>query len=77
MERKEKSVYDYFVNGTNVRDEEPIEVALKRFKREVTNAGILTELKKREFYEKPSVLKKLLQSERKAKRKLPSMLNPG
>ena len=58
MEKREKSVYDYFVNGTNVRDEEPIEVALKRFKREVTNAGILTELKKREFYEKPSVLKK-------------------
>ncbi|MDH4199844.1 MAG: 30S ribosomal protein S21 [Spirochaetia bacterium] len=46
------------MSGTHVRGEEPIESALKRFKREVTNAGILTELKKREFYEKPSVIKK-------------------
>jgi small subunit ribosomal protein S21 len=57
-DRKEFNVYDYFSSGTHVRDEEAIESALKRFKREVTNAGILTELKKREFYEKPSVIKK-------------------
>jgi len=58
--RKEREInaYDYFTNGTYVREDEPIESALKRFKREVTNAGILTELKKREFYEKPSILKK-------------------
>jgi small subunit ribosomal protein S21 len=49
------NVYDYFNNGIEVRDNESIEIALKRFKREVTNAGILTELKKREFFEKPSV----------------------
>lgn len=52
------SIYDYFRNGTEVKDHEPVEVALKKFKREVTNAGILTELKKREFFEKPSVTKK-------------------
>ena len=57
-EKREYNVYEYFNSGTYVRDEEPIESALKRFKREVTNAGILTELKKREFYEKPSVIKK-------------------
>ena len=51
-------IYDYFQNGVHVRDNEPIESVLKRFKREVTNAGILTELKKREFFEKPSVIKK-------------------
>lgn len=56
--RREKTPQDYFYNGTHVRDEEPVESALKRFKREVTNAGILTELKKREFYEKPSIIKK-------------------
>ncbi len=52
------NVYDYFNNGIEVRDNESIEIALKRFKREVTNAGILTELKKREFFEKPSVTKR-------------------
>ncbi len=51
-------IQDYFKAGVKVNDSEPIEVALKRFKREVTNAGILTELKKREFYEKPSITKK-------------------
>lgn len=52
------NIYEYFRNGTEVRDNEPVEVALKKFKREVTNAGILTELKKREFFEKPSVTKR-------------------
>lgn len=52
------NVYDYFHNGIDVRDNESIEIALKRFKREVTNAGILTELKKREFFEKPSAIKR-------------------
>jgi len=56
--KRDFNVYEYFYNGTRVRDEEPVEIALKRFKREVANAGILTELKKREFYEKPSIIKK-------------------
>ncbi|MDH5721499.1 MAG: 30S ribosomal protein S21 [Spirochaetia bacterium] len=56
--RRSHDIKDYFRNGTDVRDNEHVEVALKRFKREVINAGILTELKKREFFEKPSVLKK-------------------
>lgn len=51
-------IYSYFTTGIEVKDNEPIEAALKRFKREVANSGILTELKKREFYEKPSVIKK-------------------
>ncbi|MCS6972142.1 MAG: 30S ribosomal protein S21 [Turneriella sp.] len=48
----------HFSNGIEVRDNEPLESAIKKFKREVANSGILTELKKREFYEKPSVIKK-------------------
>lgn len=51
-------IHDYFKNGIEVKDNEPVEVALKKFKREVANSGILTELKKREFYEKPSAVKK-------------------
>jgi small subunit ribosomal protein S21 len=40
-----------------VSSEEPLERALKRFKREVEKEGIIREWKKREFYEKPSVIR--------------------
>ena len=42
-----------------MRDGEPMEKGLKRFKRKVEQAGILKELKKRESFEKPSEKKKL------------------
>lgn len=41
-----------------VRDDETLDNALKRFKRKCEKAGILTEIKKRQHYEKPSVRKK-------------------
>ena len=41
-----------------VRDDESIESALKRFKRKCEKSGILSELKKRQHYEKPSVRRK-------------------
>ena len=41
-----------------VRSEESIESALKRFKKKVQKAGILSEIKRRERYEKPSVKRK-------------------
>ena len=41
-----------------VREEESLENALKRFKRKCEKSGILTEIKKRQHYEKPSVKKK-------------------
>lgn len=41
-----------------VDETEPIEKALKRFKKECQKVGILTELRRREFYEKPSVTRK-------------------
>ena len=40
------------------RDNEPFEVAMKRFKKQCEKAGILSELKRREYYDKPSVRKK-------------------
>ena len=51
-------VTEHFTSGVYSRDNEPAEVLLKRFKREVISAGVLTELKKREFFEKPSVIRK-------------------
>ena len=43
-----------------VKENEPFDVALRRFKRTIEKTGLLTELRAREFYEKPT-------SERKRK----------
>lgn len=37
-----------------VRENEPFEVALRRFKRSCEKAGVLSEIRRREFYEKPT-----------------------
>jgi small subunit ribosomal protein S21 len=44
-----------------VKENEPFDVALRRFKRTIEKLGLLTELRAREFYEKPT-------SERKRKK---------
>ena len=44
---------------TVVRDNESLEDALRRFKRQVNKAGTLAEARKREFYLKPGVKRKL------------------
>ncbi|WP_367670553.1 30S ribosomal protein S21 [Sodalis-like secondary symbiont of Drepanosiphum platanoidis] len=41
-----------------VRDNEPFDVALRRFKRSCEKAGILSEVRRREFYEKPTTARK-------------------
>ncbi|MBO5947366.1 30S ribosomal protein S21 [bacterium] len=41
-----------------VGENESIESALKRFKKKIQKAGILSEVKRRERYEKPSIKKK-------------------
>jgi small subunit ribosomal protein S21 len=41
-----------------VKDNESFEMAMKRFKKQCEKAGILTELRRREFYDKPSVRRK-------------------
>ena len=47
-----------------------VERALKVLKRQLTKDGLLKELKRRRFYEKPSIKKKLKQKEAKKKRKV-------
>lgn len=37
-----------------VKEGEPFDVALRRFKRSCEKAGILAEVRRREFYEKPT-----------------------
>ncbi|HKC42696.1 MAG TPA: 30S ribosomal protein S21 [Burkholderiales bacterium] len=41
-----------------VKENEPFEVALRRFKRTVEKTGLLTELRAREYYEKPTQARK-------------------
>jgi len=44
--------------GIVVGSNESIDSALRRFKKQVEKGGILSEVRKREFYEKPSERKK-------------------
>ncbi|MDN5870529.1 MAG: 30S ribosomal protein S21 [Nitrococcus sp.] len=45
-----------------VRENEPFEVALRRFKRSCEKAGILSEIRRREHYEKPTQVRKRKQA---------------
>jgi small subunit ribosomal protein S21 len=44
--------------SVKVRENEPFEVALRRFKRACEKAGVLAEVHRREFYEKPTQVRK-------------------
>lgn len=44
----------YSMPGVRIRESEHFDAALRRFKRACEKAGILTELRRREFYEKPT-----------------------
>lgn len=41
-----------------VKDNEPFDIALRRFKRSCEKAGVLSEVRRREFYEKPTAIRK-------------------
>ncbi len=43
---------------TTVRKNESLEDALRRFRRTVSKSGTIQEVRKREYYEKPSVKRK-------------------
>jgi len=51
-----------------VEENEPFEKALKKFKRIVEKEGILTEVRRRQFYEKPSEKRK--RRERQARKRI-------
>lgn len=56
--------------GITVQENESIDKALKRFKKKYERSGILKEFKKRTFYLKPSVEKRmdLIKAKRRASR---------
>ena len=55
-----------------VKEDESFESALRRFKKQCEKAGVLSELRKREHYEKPSVRrkKKMLAARKKAMKRM-------
>ncbi len=53
--------------NVQLRQGESLEEALRRFKRECEKHGILQEIKKREYYKPPSVIKKEKNNELKRK----------
>jgi len=62
-----------------IRDGESFESALKRFKKQCERTGILSEIKRREHYEKPSVKrkKKILAAKKRALKKMRRMIEKG
>lgn len=55
-----------------VGDSESFESALRRFNKKVQQEGILAEARRREFYEKPSVMRKKKEAARRRKAMLKS-----
>ena len=45
-----------------VKENEPFDVALRRFKRSCEKAGVLSEVRRREYYEKPTSVRKRKQA---------------
>ncbi|MEN8130536.1 MAG: 30S ribosomal protein S21 [Pseudomonadota bacterium] len=41
-----------------LKDNEPFDIAIRRFRRACEKAGVLTEVRRREFYEKPTTVRK-------------------
>lgn len=52
----------FYMPSVRVKENEPFDVALRRFKRSCEKAGVLTEVRRREFYEKPTQERKRKQA---------------
>jgi small subunit ribosomal protein S21 len=55
--------------GIKLRENETIEEALRRFKRECDRNGLMQEIKRREYYESPSIKRKRKAQEARRKNK--------
>ncbi len=60
-----------------VGENESIDSAIKRFKRQCARSGVLTEYRKREHYEKPSLKRKKKSEAAKRKKEENSNLRPN
>ena len=64
--------------GIRVKENEPFEVAMRRFKRAIEKTGLLTELRAREFYEKPTTerKRKLAAAVKRQQKRMRNMMLP-
>jgi small subunit ribosomal protein S21 len=62
-----------------IREGESFESALRRFKRQCERTGILSEIKRREHYEKPSIKrkKKVLAAKKRTLKKMRKIMEKG
>ena len=58
---------NFFGNAVEVKEYENINQALRRFKKKIEESGILEDVKKKEFYEKPTSVRKRKKSSAKAR----------
>jgi small subunit ribosomal protein S21 len=65
--------------GIRVRENESFENALRRFKKQCEKTGIISEIRKREHYEKPSVKRKrkALAARKRALKRMRKMIDRG
>lgn len=44
--------------SVRIKENEPFDIAVRRFKRTCEKAGVLSEVRRREYYEKPTAVRK-------------------
>lgn len=65
--------------GVKIKESESFENALKRFKKQCEKTGILSEIRKREHYEKPSIKRKrkMLAAKKRAMKRMRKLAERG
>ena len=65
--------------GIRIRENESFENALRRFKKQCEKTGIISEIRKREHYEKPSVKRKrkALAARKRALKRMKKIMERG
>lgn len=58
MSARRRAREGFVLPGVKIKENETFDTALKRFKKQVEKAGVMYELRRREYYEKPSVRRK-------------------
>lgn len=67
------------MSGIRIRDNESFENALRRFKKQCEKTGIISEIRRREHYEKPSVKRKrkALAARKRALKRMRKLVDRG
>lgn len=68
-----------WMSDIRIKENESFENALRRFKKQVEKTGILSEIRKREHFEKPSIKrkKKALAAKKRTMKRMRKMMERG